>query len=66
MYASANYVEYSPYLEADSWWEMTNILQNPEVYYHWPFKRRIKSHQLALLGAHHILHVSSVRVNKYF
>ena len=28
-----------------------------------PFKRRIKSHPLALLGAHHILHVSRIRVN---
>jgi hypothetical protein len=25
-------------------------------------KRRVKSHLLALLGAHHILHVSGVRV----
>jgi hypothetical protein len=27
-----------------------------------PFKRRVKSHLLALLGAHHIFHVSRVRV----
>jgi hypothetical protein len=33
MYASTNYVEYSPYLEADSFWEKTSILRNPEVYY---------------------------------
>jgi len=28
-----------------------------------PFKCRVKSHLLALLGAHHILHVSRIRVN---
>ena len=27
-----------------------------------PFKRQVQSHLLALLGAHHILHVSTIRV----
>jgi hypothetical protein len=31
-----------------------------------PFKCQITSHLLALLGAHHILHISSVRVNAHW
>jgi hypothetical protein len=31
----------------------------------YPFKRPVKSHLLALLGAHHILHVSRIRVKLY-
>jgi hypothetical protein len=31
----------------------------------WPSKRRVISHLLALLGAHHILHVNRVRVNEW-
>ena len=31
--------------------------------YSYPFKCQVKSHLLALLGAHHILHVSRIRVS---
>ena len=41
------------------WYTPDNHVLTAEVY---PFKRQVKSHLLAILGAHHILHFSRVRI----
>ena len=43
-------------------WKFIMILALSSSDLHQPFKRQVKSHLLALLGAHHILNVSRVRV----
>jgi len=41
--------------------ELFSLVRTIDIYLHEPFKRRIKSHLLALLEAHRILHVGRIR-----